>query len=122
MCRLDMGAHQFFGLLAVARMQRTQQSVVFLCRAGAAGGVIQGTDALLSGLHAGRPAAAGLDVFDIEPIPMTHPLLDADLISSGRLLLTPHLGYATEATMRLFYKQMTEAIRAWKAGAPVNEI
>lgn len=80
------------------------------------------TAALVAGLRAGRPAAAGLDVFDTEPIPITHPLLDTDLISSGKLLLTPHLGYATEATMRLFYQQMAKSVHAWKAGAPVGQI
>ena len=80
------------------------------------------TNALVSGLRAGRPAAAGLDVFDEEPIPMTHPILDTDLLSGGKLLLTPHLGYATEATMRLFYQQMAEAVRAWKTGAPIGQI
>lgn len=80
------------------------------------------TEALLAGLRAGRPSAAALDVFDIEPLPTRHPILDTELMSSGKLMLTPHLGYATEATMRLFYKQMAEAVHAWKAGAPIGQI
>jgi phosphoglycerate dehydrogenase-like enzyme len=43
-------------------------------------------------------------------------------VSEGRLLLTPHLGYTTEATFRLFYTQTAEAIRAWQAGAPIRVI
>ena len=85
-------------------------------------GSLVDTTALLDGLRAGRPAMAGLDVFDVEPLPTDDPLRDADLISSGRLLLTPHLGYTTEATFRLFYTQTVEAIRAFQAGAPIREL
>ncbi len=85
-------------------------------------GPIVDTPALLAGLRAGRPAMAGLDVFDTEPLPADDPIRDPDLIASGRLLLTPHLGYTTEATFRLFYTQTVEAIRAWQAGAPVREL
>lgn len=83
-------------------------------------GPIVDTPALLVGLRAGRPAMAGLDVFDTEPLPADDPIRDRDLIDSGRLLLTPHLGYTTEATFRTFYGQTVEAIRAWQAGAPVR--
>lgn len=80
------------------------------------------TNAMMAGLRAGKPAAAGVDVFDIEPLPQEHPLLDRYMMNSGRLLLTPHLGYATDATLRLFYKQMAEAVQAWKTGAPIRQM
>jgi phosphoglycerate dehydrogenase-like enzyme len=83
-------------------------------------GPIVDTDALLTGLRQGRPAMAGLDVFDKEPLPADDPLFDSALIESGRLLLTPHLGYATEATFALFYRQTAEGVRAWQAGTPVR--
>ena len=63
---------------------------------------------------------AGIDVFDVEPLPVDDPLRDADLITSGRLLLTPHLGYTTEATFRLFYQQTVGALHAFQAGAPIR--
>ena len=96
-----------------------KEGAVFLntSRAG-----IVDTSALLDGLRQGRPAAAGLDVFDIEPLPPTHPLMEKTLISSGKMLLTPHLGYATENTMRLFYKQMAETVRAWANGKVIRQI
>ncbi|PQO21803.1 hydroxyacid dehydrogenase [Rhodobacteraceae bacterium WD3A24] len=83
-------------------------------------GPIVDSDALLEGLRNGRPHKAGLDVFDEEPLPADHPLLDRALIDSGRLLLTPHLGYTTEATFRVFYEQTVEDIRAWRDGAPIR--
>ena len=85
-------------------------------------GPLVDTTALLEGLRAGRPAMAGLDVFDTEPLPMDDPLRDPVLISSGRLLLTPHLGYTTEATFRLFYTQTAQAIRAFQADTPIREL
>jgi phosphoglycerate dehydrogenase-like enzyme len=51
---------------------------------------------------------------------MDDPIHDTALISSGRLLLTPHLGYTTEATFRLFYQQTAEALRAFQSGAPIR--
>lgn len=80
------------------------------------------TDALLAGLRAGRPWKAGIDVFDTEPLRPGDPILDQALIDEGRLLLTPHLGYTTEQTFRIFYGQSADAVRAWLAGNPVRVI
>jgi phosphoglycerate dehydrogenase-like enzyme len=78
--------------------------------------------ALLAALRAEPGRRAGLDVFDVEPLPASHPLRDTALIDAGRLLLTPHIGYVTEPTWRLFYGQTVEAIAAWAAGAPIRAL
>jgi phosphoglycerate dehydrogenase-like enzyme len=78
--------------------------------------------ALLAALRAEPGRRAGLDVFDVEPLPTSHPLRDTALIDAGRLLLTPHIGYVTEPTWRLFYGQTVEAIAAWAAGAPIRAL
>jgi phosphoglycerate dehydrogenase-like enzyme len=83
-------------------------------------GPIVDTGALLAGLRAGRPAMAGIDVFDAEPLPADDPLRDTALIESGALLLTPHLGYTTQATFEVFYTQTVEAVRAFQAGNPIR--
>ena len=85
-------------------------------------GPIIDSAAVLDWLRRDLTAKAGLDVFDCEPLPQDDPLRADDLISEGRLLLTPHLGYTVEATFRLFYAQTAEAIRAWQAGAPIRMI
>lgn len=107
------------GLIGREAFARMRPGAVFVntSRAG-----IVDTGALIAGLRTGRPAMAGLDVFDIEPLPAGHPVNDAALQAAGKLLLTPHLGYTTEAAFRLFYTQMAEAIRAWTAGAPIRVI
>lgn len=83
-------------------------------------GPIIDTDALRAALHAEPGRRAALDVFDIEPLPADDPLRDRALIERGQLLLTPHLGYVTEATWRLFYGQTVEAIRAFMDHRPVR--
>jgi phosphoglycerate dehydrogenase-like enzyme len=105
------------GLIDAAAFAAMKPGAVFLNTSRAA---IQDTAALLAGLHQGQPAMAGIDVFDKEPLPADSPLRDESLISSGRLLLTPHLGYTTEATFRLFYEQTVDALRAYHSGAPIR--
>lgn len=83
-------------------------------------GPIVDAGALIAGLRVGSPAMAGLDVFDVEPLPADDPLRDAALIADGKLLLTPHLGYTTEATFTVFYRETVAAIDAWVAGDPIR--
>jgi len=70
--------------------------------------------ALLAALEQGR-IFAGLDVYDIEPLPADHPLRRAK-----NTVLSPHLGYVSEATYRQFFEDMVEDILAWHAGQPVR--
>jgi phosphoglycerate dehydrogenase-like enzyme len=74
-------------------------------------------DALLDALYAGRIAGAGVDVFDVEPLPADHPMRTAP-----RLLATPHLGYVSRANYATYYGQAVENIRAFLAGSPVRRL
>ncbi|WP_030418220.1 D-2-hydroxyacid dehydrogenase family protein [Streptomyces sp. SCSIO 75703] len=74
-------------------------------------------EALLAALHEGRIAGAGVDVFDIEPLPADHPMRTAP-----RLLATPHLGYVSRANYATYYGQAVEAIQAYLAGSPVRRL
>jgi phosphoglycerate dehydrogenase-like enzyme len=73
--------------------------------------------ALLEALAAGTIAAAGLDVYDREPLPADHPLRSMD-----NAVLLPHLGYVTEANLRTMYGQVVENIAAFVNGAPIRVI
>jgi phosphoglycerate dehydrogenase-like enzyme len=64
-----------------------------------------------------RHISAGLDVFDREPLPHGHPLRGFD-----NVVITPHLGYFTEETYRIYYSGVVEDIAAWIAGSPVRVI
>jgi phosphoglycerate dehydrogenase-like enzyme len=71
--------------------------------------------ALIDALRAGRIAGAGLDVYDIEPLPVDHPLR-----SLRNTLLLPHIGYVTSDNYRTFYRDVVEDIVAFTAGVPVR--
>ena len=72
---------------------------------------------LIAALRAGRIAGAGLDVFDIEPLPADHPFRTMDNVT-----LTPHLGYVTRETLRAFYGDTLEAVQAFANGAPIRVV
>jgi len=71
--------------------------------------------ALIRALRDGTIAGAGLDVFDIEPLPRDHPFR-----SLPNIVISPHLGYVTEETYRVFYGQALEDIQAFLRGEPVR--
>ena len=73
--------------------------------------------ALLDALAAGRIGGAGLDVFDHEPLPEDHPYRRLD-----NVVLTPHLGYTVEESLRTFYQGTVESLQAWLDGAPVRVV
>ncbi len=73
--------------------------------------------ALLSALRGNKIAGAGVDVYDIEPLPLDHPLRKME-----NAVITPHLGYVTAEGYRRFYSQMAEDVRAWFDGKPIRMI
>ena len=87
------------------------------CLINTSRGPIVDEAALLSALQERRIGGAGLDVYDLEPLPANHPFRTLD-----NAVLTPHLGYVTEDTYRIFYSQTVECVRAWIKGDPVRVI
>ncbi len=71
--------------------------------------------ALIRALGDGTIAGAGLDVFDEEPLPLDHPFRRLPSI-----VITPHLGYVTSETYRIFYGHALEDIKAYLDGTPVR--
>ena len=71
--------------------------------------------ALVRALREGTIAGAGLDVFESEPLPADHPFR-----SLPNIVVTPHLGYVTEETYRVFYGHALEDVQAFLRGAPVR--
>ena len=71
---------------------------------------------LLSALKKGTPAQAAIDVFDIEPLPLSDPLRN-----TPNLLVTPHLGFVAEPIFAAFAKGITETLDAWLDGRPLPQ-
>jgi phosphoglycerate dehydrogenase-like enzyme len=64
--------------------------------------------ALIAAVTSRTIAAAAVDVFGIEPLPVGHPLRHLD-----NVLATPHIGFVTDALYRTFYRDAAAAIAAW---------
>lgn len=73
--------------------------------------------ALVAALRDGTIAGAGIDVFDVEPLPAEHPFR-----ALHNTVLTGHTGYAIREAYEMGYGNAVVAIQAWLDGAPVNVI
>jgi D-3-phosphoglycerate dehydrogenase len=72
---------------------------------------------LVEALEKNIIAGAGLDVYDIEPLPENHKLRFLP-----NALLLPHLGYVTKENYEVIYSQMFENLEAFKEGKPIRVI
>jgi D-3-phosphoglycerate dehydrogenase len=73
--------------------------------------------ALLDALTGKKIAGAGLDVFDVEPLPLDHPFRRLD-----NVVITPHLGYVSQQNYQRYYPDIVENIRGWMDSKPVRVI
>ena len=80
-------------------------------------GPIVDEKALLEALRDKRIAGAGLDVFDVEPLPLDHPYRRMD-----NVVITPHLGYVSQQNYARYFPDIVEDIRGWLDGKPVRVI
>jgi phosphoglycerate dehydrogenase-like enzyme len=98
-----VGAHEFGLMKPTAYLINTSR------------GPIVDEAALLAALTGKKIAGAGLDVFDVEPLPVDHPLRKLD-----NVVLTPHLGYVSEQNYRAYFAGVVEDIRGFLDGKPVR--
>ena len=80
-------------------------------------GPIIDEEALIEAVEGGKIAGAGLDVFDVEPLPADHPFRSLDGI-----VATPHLGYVSRESYQRYFDQGIENIDAWLKGAAIRVI
>jgi phosphoglycerate dehydrogenase-like enzyme len=102
------------GLLGAPELARMKSTAVLI---NTSRGPIVDERALIAALRDGTLAAAGLDVYDREPLPPDHELLALD-----NVVLLPHLGYVSEPGMRSMYGQAVEDIAAFLRGSPIRVI
>ncbi len=79
----------------------------------ARGGLVD-QPALVQALRSGKLGAAGLDVFDREPVSADEPLLKLD-----NVVVTPHLAWLTSGTLRRSLGVAVENCRRLAAGEPL---
>jgi phosphoglycerate dehydrogenase-like enzyme len=105
------------GLIGADALARMKPDAVLV---NTARGPIIDEAALVAALRTGRLGCAALDVFDSEPLPVDSPMRDSALLDTGRLLLTPHIGYGALATYERMYRETAEDVRSWVRGSPVR--
>jgi phosphoglycerate dehydrogenase-like enzyme len=88
------------GMLDRAALARMKADAVLV---NTSRGAVVDEDALVDALRTGPLAAAGLDVFAVEPIPAGNPLLGLD-----NVVLTPHVTWYTADTMRRYLEHAVD--------------
>ncbi len=102
------------GLVGAAELE-LMKSTAFLVNISR--GPIVDEKALIDVLERKAIAGAALDTFDVEPLPLNHPLF-----KTPNTLICPHLGYVTEEGYRAFYAGVIENVRAFLSGEPIRVI
>jgi phosphoglycerate dehydrogenase-like enzyme len=73
--------------------------------------------AMIKALESGQLGGVGLDVYDVEPLPMDHPLRRFD-----NAILMSHRGYATVEVLSERYEQAINNVLDYLNGKPLNLI
>jgi phosphoglycerate dehydrogenase-like enzyme len=102
------------GLFGASELARMKPSAALI---NTSRGPIVDAAALVAALQAGTISAAGLDVYDQEPLPAGN-----ELTTLENVVLLPHLGYVSEPGLRHMYEQVVQDIAAFIAGAPIRLI
>ncbi|AOR23031.1 D-2-hydroxyacid dehydrogenase [Clostridium taeniosporum] len=63
---------------------------------------------------------AGLDVFEVEPIPENNPLVNVK--NKEKLVLSPHIAWASEEARNRLFNDLLENIRAFNKGEKRNRV
>jgi len=100
------------GLIGADQLARMKPTAVLV---NTARGPVVDQAALADALDAGTIFAAGLDVFDEEPVPT-----DDRLVQHPRCLVLPHLGSATVATRTTMADMVVNEVLAGLAGRPLT--
>jgi phosphoglycerate dehydrogenase-like enzyme len=93
------------GLVGAAELEKMKPTAWLI---NASRGPIVEEQALITALQNKRLAGAAIDVFDIEPLPPSHPFRTLD-----NVLATPHIGYVSQGLYKTFYEDTVSNIRKW---------
>ncbi len=100
------------GLLGTNEIQQMKPGALLI---NTARGALVDMPALVEALESGHLGGAGLDVFDVEPLPADHPILSCD-----RVLLTPHNADQTPEGLDFVNGGAVDNILAFLEGKPQN--
>jgi phosphoglycerate dehydrogenase-like enzyme len=93
------------GLVGAAELEKMKPTAWLI---NASRGAIVEEQALITAMQNKRIAGAAIDVFDIEPLPPSHPFRTLE-----NVLATPHVGYVSQDLYKTFYEDTVSNIRKW---------
>jgi D-3-phosphoglycerate dehydrogenase len=99
------------GARALASMKRGALLV------NTARGAVVDSAALLDALTSGHLGGAGIDVYDIEPLPADHPLLACE-----QVVLTPHVADQNPEGFEILNRGAVDNVLAFLDGTPINRV
>ena len=102
------------GLVGAADLGRMKKTAYLI---NTSRGPIVDEAALIAALKSKSIGGAGLDVFDVEPLPLDHPYRTMD-----NVVTTPHLGYVSTQNYAKYFPDVVADIRAFLDGKPVRVI
>ena len=103
------------GLFDAAKFRLMKDSAIFI---NVGRGMTTRLDDLDAALRAGRIGGAGLDVFELEPLPRDHPLWDAP-----NTIITPHVAAASGAHLdQRRYAIVRDNLQRFVAGRPLRNL
>jgi len=102
------------GLVGAADLGRMKKTAYLI---NTSRGPIVDEAALIAALKSKSIGGAGLDVFDVEPLPLDHPYRTMD-----NVVTTPHLGYVSTQNYAKYFPDVVADIRAFLDGRPVRVI
>lgn len=105
---------QTAGMLDAEALARMKPDAVLV---NTSRGAVIDEEALVDALRTGGLAAAGLDVFAVEPIRADNPLLGLD-----NVVLTPHVTWYTVDTMRRYLTEAVENCRRIRDGLEMANV
>jgi phosphoglycerate dehydrogenase-like enzyme len=96
------------GMIGAQQIAQMKDGVIVINTARAP---IVAEEPFLDALRSRKIAMAGLDVYWQEPLPTDHPLK-----KFSNVVMTPHIGYATEESMAVRYRGLLDALVAYRQG------
>jgi phosphoglycerate dehydrogenase-like enzyme len=105
---------QTFKLISRQRLRRMKRTA-YLINVGR--GVIVDLADLTAALQAGEIAGAGLDVFEVEPLPADHPLW-----GMANVIITPHCAAASVRVPERHLEVLLDNLRRFAGGQPLRNV
>jgi len=97
------------------RQLREMKTTAYLINVGR--GVIVDLADLTAALQAGEIAGAGLDVFEVEPLPADHPLW-----GMANVIITPHTAAASPRIAERHLETLLDNLRRFVSGEPLRNV